>query len=169
MQPGLLQHSLPLLNTLRRPGLPGMQPGLLQLSFPLLTTLRCPGLPGMCSHCSNLSSLHSVFCLSKFTHACSLLTCLCSSVSTVLSVSDWSFSFAANTPMLFVASSKPSGSPSAVVVFLFVEILVHDQSLSFAAIFVVGPMSFVVSDWPRIHTGCMLAFNWKYFKISSML
>jgi len=74
----------------------------------------------------------------------------------VLTVSDWSLSFAAtllvivlNTSMLFVASGKPSGSPSAVVVFLFAEILLHDWSLSFATVFVVGPMSFVVSDWPR--------------------
>ena len=74
----------------------------------------------------------------------------------MLSIFDWSLSFAAillaivlNTPMLFVASGKPSVSPSAVVVFLFVEILIPDRSLSFAAVFVVGPkaqMSFVVSD-----------------------
>ena len=83
----------------------------------------------------NLSFLRSAFCLSKFTHACSLLTCLCSSVSTVRSVSDWFLSFAANTPMLFVVSGKPSGSPSAVA-FLFAEILVHDRSLSFGAVFV---------------------------------
>jgi len=31
-------------------------------------------------------------------------------------------------------------------------------------------MSFVVSDWPEIHTaGCMLTFNQKCLKISSML
>ena len=67
---------------------------------PLLPTLRRPGLSGI--HL-NLSSLRSASCLSKVTHTCSLLTCLCSSVSTVLSVSDWSLSFAANIPMLFVS------------------------------------------------------------------
>ena len=133
---GRVSFSFSLLTTLR---CPCMQPGLLQPSLPLLTSLRRPGFPGM------LSSLCSVFCLSKFMHACSLLTCLCSSVSTVLYVSDWSLSFAAvllviviSAPKLFVASGKPSGSPSAVVVFLFVEILIPDRSLSFAAVYVVG-------------------------------
>ena len=71
----------------------------------------------------------------------------------MLSVSNWSLSFAANYLLghsnAIVASGKPSGSPSAAVVFLFVEILVPDRSISFAAVFVVGPkapMSFVVSD-----------------------
>ena len=46
--------------------------------------------------------------------------------------------FFQKTPMLFV------------VVFLLVGILIPDRSLSYAAVFVVGPkapMSFVVSDW----------------------
>jgi len=56
--------------------------------------------------------------------------------SSLLSDSNWSLSFAAvlfvvilNTPMLFVASGKPSGAPSAVVVFLLAEILIFDGSL----------------------------------------
>ena len=93
----------------------------------------------------------------------------------MLSVSNWSLSIAAillvivlNTPMLLVASGKPSGSPSTVVVFLLAEILVPDRSLSFAVVFVVGPkalMSFVVSDW--VHTGCMLTFKRKYYQCYS--
>ena len=46
---------------------------------------------------------------------------------------------------MFVASGKPSGSPSLVVVFLFAEILIPDWS-----VYVVGLkalMLFVVSDW----------------------
>jgi len=91
----------------------------------------------------------------------------------VLSISDLSLSFDAvllvvvlKTPMLFVASTKPPGTPSTVVVFLLMGILVSDWSLSFAAVFVVGSkalMSFVVSNWD--HTGCMLTFNWRMSSI----
>jgi len=56
--------------------------------------------------------------------------------SSLLSDSNCSLSFAAvlfvvilNTPMLFVASGKPSGTPSAVVVFLLAEILIFDRSI----------------------------------------
>ena len=102
-----------------------MQPGLLQPSLPLLTTLRRPGLPGMHPHCSNFAQLLA-FCLSRFTHTCSLLTCLCSLVSTVLSFSNWSLPFAAillaivlNTPTLFVTSGKPLGLAQACPNYTF--------------------------------------------------
>jgi len=51
--------------------------------------------------------------------------------------------------MLFVTFDTPSGIPSTVVVFLLARILIPNQSLSFAAVFVVGLnalMSVVASD-----------------------
>ena len=82
-------------------------------SFSLLTTPRCPGLPGMHPHCSNLASLRSVSCLSRFTCACSLLTCHWSSVS-IAFCPDRSFSIAAvfvvgpKAPVSFVISNWDS-------------------------------------------------------------
>ena len=127
-----------------------------------------PCLPGMHPHCSNLASLHSASCLSMFTHACSLLTCLCSLVSIDFHLRLVSLCCHLACHRSKYSSGKPSGATSAVVVFLLIEILVPNRSLSFAAVFVVGPkalMSFVVSDW--VHTGCMLTFKRKYYQCYS--
>lgn len=56
------------------------------------------------------------------------------------------------TPMLFVISGKPSGTPSVVVAFLLTRILIPNQSLSFAVVFVVRRLRYcLLFQW--IHTG----------------
>ena len=126
-----------------------LRSGAVSFSFFLLTTLRHPGLPGMHPHCSNLASLCSVFCLSKL-RPLALFLPVFAPPSLLLSISNWSLFFAIvllvivlKTLMLF---GKPSGALSAAVVFLLTVILIPDQFLSFAAVFVVGLkalMSFV--------------------------
>ena len=80
---GTVSFSLSLLTTFRfrHSSLPGCNLVCYNLAS-LCSPLSDARPPGMHPHWSNLASLHSASCLSKFTCVCSLLTCLCFSVST---------------------------------------------------------------------------------------
>ena len=128
-----------------------LRSGTVSFSFSLLTTLRHPGLPGMHPHCCTWPPFaqHPLF---PSLHSLALFLPVFAPQCPLLSFSDPSLSFAAvllvivlKTPMLFVTSGKPSGAPFCCC--SLVGILIPSWSLSFAAVFVVGPkVSFVVSD-----------------------
>ena len=77
---GTVSFSLSLLTTFRfrHSSLPGCNLVCYNLAS-LCSPLSDARPPGMHPHWSNLASLHSASCLSKFTRGCTLLTCLFSS------------------------------------------------------------------------------------------